>query len=301
MNSEWLKGVFCAVVTPVYENVRNTLDEDSFQKVIEHVIKGKVNGIVVLGTAGEFPCFNKMERENIIKCAVKLSYGRVPIVIGAGGSDFEAVILDIKMAKQYGAQAALVVPPFYYHINQIEVENYYKTIAQETNFPIIIYNIPGNTKVPVEYSTVVKLSKIPNIIGIKDTTRDLNNLQNLVFNVDRKNNDFKIMLGTDIILLAGFVLGVDGVISISCNLDPSLDIDLWNACKEGNYDKAWHIQDKIIKVFNVIRSGSFPAALKESTKLLGLTSNTPCYPVSPLNNVELETLRNDLRSLGYEL
>lgn len=298
---DWLSGVFCALITPINSSSTNQLDEISFERVIEHVLQGGVNGLVVLGSAGEYPCFDRTEKQKIIKKAINVNRGRVPIIVGAGNPDYHVVIEDITMAKEEGAAAALVAPPFYYPMSGKEIENYYKRIALETEFPIILYNVPGYTKISIDCDTVERLSPVENIIGIKDTSRDFLNLQQLLLKVDRENNAFRIFLGTDIMLMAGIQTGVDGVISISCNFDPRLDVDLWLSCKEGDFLAALHIQERILKLFALFRQGSFPASLKSAVSMLGISGTVPCFPISPLEKQQEETLRRRLGELGYEI
>lgn len=298
---DWLSGIFCAVITPIHADGTNRLDEKSFENVIEHVLQGGVDGLVVMGSAGEYPCFDRAEKLKAIKRAIDVNKGRVPIVVGTGSPNYHTVIDEVHMAKDLGAKAALVAPPFYYPVNAREIEHYYERIASETGFPIIIYNIPSYTKISINCESVVHLSKVENIIGIKDTSRDFLNLQQLLLNVNRRENVFKIFLGTDAMLLAGCQMGVDGVISISCNFDPRLDVDLWNACKKENFNAALHIQDKILKLFALLRGGTFPSALKSAVAMLGITNNAPCFPVLPLEKKQEVALRIRLKELGYEI
>jgi len=292
-------GVFCAVITPVIKkNEKEILDEYGFRKLLNNILDKGIHGIVLLGSAGEFPTLPDKEKINVIKTAIGEIKGRVPVVVGTGNTSLQRTVEDTNTAAELGADVAIVVPPFYYPLTQEGIINYYRELAKKTNIPIILYNIPPFTKINMAPETVQKLSGIERIIGIKDTSRDFEYLQKLMFTVDRTN--FRIFLGTDGMLAAGLQIGVDGVIGISGNLDPDLDMELWNSFHNGDFQSALEAQKKIGAVLEIIRTGTFPAALKAAASLHGYVSKDLWSPGTPLPDSQVEEMKTKLHELGYD-
>jgi len=295
-----LRGIYCAVVTPVSKSADGeSLDEVGFRKLITHLLEGGIHGLTVLGSAGEATTLPEEQKRRAIEIAVDEVKGRIPIVVGTGNSSLHRTIEETNIAARLGADVAIVVPPFYYPLTQEGVVAYYQSLVKNTELPIILYNIPPFSKISIAPETVKTLSKIDRIIGLKDTSRDFEYLQKLLFTADRTK--FRIFLGTDGLLAAGLQMGADGVIGISPNFDPRLDVELWDAFHKGDFESAVTAQKKIDKLLDVIRMGVFPAGLKATTSMLGFVSRDPWSPSTPLPESQMDIVRSKLKDLGYKI
>jgi len=282
------------MVTP--NDGEDHVDEASLRKILRYLLSSGIHGLVVLGSAGELPAISEDERKRAIEIAVDEVRGKVPVIAGAGNPDIRRAIQDVKTAKELGADAVLVVPPYYYNLSQQGLIYYFKEVAQ-MGIPIMLYNIPNFTKVRIEPSTVKILSQVEGIIGIKDSSRDFEYLTKLIF-MCKETPNFRIFLGTDALLLAGLTLGVDGVISITPQVMPSWDLELLNCFQAGDLPLARKTQGMIVKLLEVLRIGNFPVGLKATVALLGLCSPNMWKPAMELTVKETEEIEGRLTELG---
>lgn len=291
---ERLKGIFCPMVTPTDGNDR--VDEVPLRSLTQHLLRGGIHGLVVLGSSGELQSVNDDEKKRVLEIVVDEVKSSVPIIMGGGDTNVKRATQSINWANQLGADAVLAVPPYYFNLNQEGVINYFKDLAQ-TGVPILLYNIPGFTKVKIEPPTVKSLSQVDGIVGIKDSSRDFEYIQKIIFTC-RENSTFRIFLGTDGLLLAGLTLGIEGVMSITPNIIPSWDLELLNAFKAGELKKAREIQEKIGKLLEVLRIGNFPAGLKAAVASLGICSPKMWRPATELTKSGRDQIESGLRELG---
>jgi len=294
------KGVFCAVVTPVKQvDGEQTVDETGLRKLIRHVIQGGVHGLVVLGTSGEFASIPDAEKLKIMKIAADEVKGRIPVLAGTGSPTLSETVELTTAAEDLGLDGVLVVPPYYYLMSQNGIVQYFRELSRQVSTNIFLYNIPSYTKNAFELETVKVLSEEKNIAGIKDTSMNFQFLQKLVFYA--KKDDFNIFSGTDGMLAAGLSVGMDGVISISCNFDPIPDVDCYNSFREGRMEDALTAQKKIDHLLGVVRTGVFPAGLKAATSMLGFMEPDVWFPGTSLGEEEFERLRAKVKKLGYSV
>ncbi len=290
---ERLRGILCPMVTPT--DGKGHVDEASLRKLTQHLVTGGIHGLVVLGSSGEAQAISDDEKERALEIVVDEVRGGVPVIIGGGDTDVKRAIQNIKTAKQLGADAVLAVPPYYFNLSQEGVINYFKDLAQ-TGVPILLYNIPNFTKIKIEPLTVKALSQVDGIIGMKDSSRDVEYIQKIVFTC-KGNGTFRVFLGTDGLLLAGLTLGVDGVIGVTPNIIPSWDLELMEAFQAGDLARARGIQEKVGKLLEALRMGNFPVGLKAAVALLGICNPKMWKPATELTKTETDQIKKKLIEL----
>ena len=225
-------GSIPAVITP-FKN--NDIDYNSLSKIVEHLIVNGSNGLVPCGTTGESPTLSHEEHKKIIEETIKISDGRVPIIAGTGSNNTLEAIEYTKHAESAGANAALIVTPYYNKPTQLGLYQHYKSIADETSLPIIIYNIPGRSIVDMSIETMVELSKLKNVVGVKDATNDL---FRPLLTKKKMNSDFCYLSGEDGTALAFLAQGGHGCISVTANIAPKLCSDMQKFWREGDIKNA---------------------------------------------------------------
>ena len=284
-------GSIPAVITP-FDN--NHVDYSSLSKVVDHLIINGSNAIVPCGTTGESPTLSHEEHKKIIEETIKVSDQRVPIIAGTGSNNTLEAIEYTKHAESAGAKAALVVTPYYNKPTQSGLYNHFKSIADSTKLPIIIYNIPGRSIVDMTINTMSELSKIKNIIGVKDATNDL---FRPLLSRTRIKDDFCYLSGEDGTAIAYLAQGGHGCISVTANVAPKLCSDMQKYWREKDIQKCQEINLKLSKLHNALFLESSPGPVKYAAHLLGL-----CKPDTRLPLVEIENLtKNEVKNCLKEI
>ena len=271
-------GSIPALITPFN---KSEVDYDSFQKIIEWSIEQGSHGFVPCGTTGESPTLNHDEHKEVVEACIKIVDKRVPVIAGTGSNNTIEAIEFTKHAEKLGADAALVVTPYYNKPTQEGLYLHYKKIAKTTKLPIIIYNIPGRSIVDMSIETMVELSKIKNIIGVKDATNDL--FRPLLTRTKIKK-DFCYLSGEDGTALAYLIQGGNGCISVTANIAPKLCSELHNKWKSKEIDKALQINLKLAKVHQALFIESSPGPIKYAAELLNLCKAKTRLPLSPIKD-----------------
>ena len=225
------KGSIPAVITPFTED---NVDYDSLNKVLTYLIDNGSNGLVPCGTTGESPTLSHSEHKKIIEETIKITDKRIPVIAGTGSNNTLEAIEYTNHAEKSGADAALIVTPYYNKPTQSGLYEHFKTIADKTNIPIIIYNIPGRSIVDMSIETMIELSKIKNIIGVKDATNDL---FRPLLTRKKMQNDFCYLSGEDGTALAYLAQGGHGCISVTANVAPKLCSEMHSAWREKIFPK----------------------------------------------------------------
>ena len=271
-------GSIPALITPF---TRDEVDYDSFRKIIEWSIKQGSHGFVPCGTTGESPTLSHDEHKEVVEACIKIVDKRVPVIAGTGSNNTTEAIEFTKHAEKLAADAALVVTPYYNKPTQEGLYLHYKKIAESTNLPIIIYNIPGRSIVDMSIATMVELSKIKNIIGVKDATNDL--FRPLLTRTKIKK-DFCYLSGEDGTALAYLIQGGNGCISVTANIAPKLCSELQNHWKNKEIDKALQINLKLAKIHHALFIESSPGPVKYAAKLLNLCNAETRLPLAPIKD-----------------
>ena len=285
------QGSIPAVITPF---VDDKVDYNSLSKVLSHLIDNGSHGLVPCGTTGESPTLSHDEHKKIIEETIRIADKRVPVIAGTGSNNTLEAIEYTDHAESSGADAALIVTPYYNKPTQLGLYEHYKTIAEKTNIPIIIYNIPGRSIVDMNVETMIELSKIKNIIGVKDATNDL---FRPLLTRKKMQKDFCYLSGEDGTALAYLAQGGKGCISVTANVAPKLCSEMHIAWQEVNIKKAQEINLKLSSLHNALFIESSPGPVKYAASLLGLCKDNTRLPLSAIKDDTKKIVKDCLQEL----
>lgn len=287
------KGLFTALITP-FE--KGNIDRDAFVRLIEFQIKSGVDGIVVCGTTGESAVMSEQEYEQTIDLCVKTVNGRVPVIAGTGCNDTAKTIEKTKFAQKAGADAALIVTPYYNKPTQEGLFLHYQAVHDETTLPIILYNVPGRTGVNVGVDTVARLSGLPRIVGIKDATPDLMRPLRLKQAIQRK--DFSVLSGEDASIVAFLAHGGDGCISVTANVAPAMCTTLHRAWERKDWSEIERLRDLLLPLHDAMFVETNPAPVKYAAAQLGFGDGSLRLPLCEVSEKSKEIILSALQSAG---
>jgi 4-hydroxy-tetrahydrodipicolinate synthase len=288
-----IKGSLVAVVTPMFEDGR--LDFARFKSLIDwHVAEG-TDGIVVVGTTGESPTVDFDEHKELIRVAVAHTAGRIKVIAGTGANSTAEAIELTESAKQAGADACLSVAPYYNKPTQEGLYRHYRAIAEAVDIPNILYNVPGRTVVDIVNDTTLRLAQIPNIVGIKDATGNMERGSDLLRRAPR---DFAIYSGDDASGLALMLLGCHGVISVTNNVAPRAMSEMCKAVFAGDLKRARELNNKLLLLHQRLFVEANPIPVKWAVEQLGLIESGIRLPLTPLTATHYESIREAMREAG---
>jgi len=285
-------GSIPAVITP-FKN--HEVDYESLSVILNHLIQNGSNGLVPCGTTGESPTLSHEEHKKIIEETIRFSDKRIPIIAGTGSNNTAEAIDFTKHAESNGADAALVVTPYYNKPTQQGLFAHFEKIAKSVKIPIIIYNIPGRSVVDMSIETMIKLSKIDNIVGVKDATNDL--FRPLLTLANMKS-DFCFLSGEDGTALAFLAQGGHGCISVTANIAPKLCSELQKAWREKDIQKAQEFNLKLAKLHNSLFVESSPGPVKYAASLIGLCNSETRLPLVEITEKTKNEVFNCLKDLS---
>ena len=283
------QGSAVALVTP-FKN--GAIDEEGLNNLVEFQIANGTNAIVPCGTTGESATLNYEEHKRVIAKTIQAVNGRVPVVAGAGSNSTEETVALTRYAKKAGADAALLITPYYNKPTQEGLYQHFKKISDEVDIPIILYNVPGRTSVNMLPETTARLSAIPNIIGIKEATGDL---QQVSETIKLCGENFSVISGDDANTLPIIAAGGVGVISVTANILPDKIADLCKACLDGNFREARKLHYYLLDLNNIMFIETNPIPVKTALALLGKINNELRLPLAPLSESNLQKLKNLLK------
>jgi 4-hydroxy-tetrahydrodipicolinate synthase len=281
------KGCGTAIATPFCKQGVNLKE---FEKMVENQIKGGVDAIIVCGTTGESATMTEEEKLQAIECAVKVSNGRVPIIAGTGSNNTKLVIDMNEKVKKIGVDGVLIVTPYYNKTTQDGLIAHYKIIAENTDLPIIMYNVPSRTGVNIKPETCFELSKIPNIVAIKEASGDLSQVAEIA-NLCKDN--LTIYSGNDDQILPVLSVGGKGVISVLSNIKPKYTHDMCYNFFNGNIDEAIKMQVEAIPLIKALFSEVNPIPVKAALNIIGYNYGIPRLPLIEIS----EKNKNRLQEL----
>ena len=287
------KGSNVALITP-FKN--NQLDVDSYIKLIHFHLKNGTNGLVPAGTTGESPTLSHKEHEQVIEICIKEAKGKIPIIAGTGSNSTEEAISLTRHAEQAGADGALVVTPYYNKPTQEGLYQHYKAINDNTNLPIIIYNIPSRCVIDMSVDTMARLFELKNIAGVKDATGDLNRLDQTI---KKLGPEFIQLTGEDGLAFEFNKRGGVGIISVTANIAPKLcsDMQKFSKSKSDNEIKEAERIDQILQpLHKSLFIESNPAPVKYAAKLLGLCDDAIRLPLVKIKKETQEKVKKALLS-----
>ena len=285
------KGSIPAVITPF---VGDKVDYDSLTNVLIHLIDNGSHGLVPCGTTGESPTLSHDEHKKIIEETIRIADKRVPVIAGTGSNNTLEALEYTNHAENSGADAALIVTPYYNKPTQSGLYEHFKTIAEKTNIPIIIYNIPGRSIVDMTIETMIELSKIKNIIGVKDATNDL---FRPLLTRKKMQNKFCYLSGEDGTALAYLAQGGHGCISVTANVAPKLCSEMHSAWQDGDISRAQEINLKLSSLHNALFIESSPGPVKYAASLLNLCNKNTRLPLSEIKDETKQIVKSCLQEL----
>lgn len=292
MSEILFRGVLPALVTP-FRN--GAVDEDAFVALVERQIAGGVHGLVPVGTTGETSTLSHAEHRRVVELCVATAKGRVPVIAGAGSNSTAEAIELVQHAKTVGADAALVVTPYYNRPSQEGLYAHYKAINDAVQLPVLVYNVPARTSVDISNATLARLAKLPNIVGIKDATGDLPraSLQRL-----ECGEDWVMLSGNDDGGLGYMAHGGHGCISVTCNVAPELVSQFYDHCMAGRYQDALYGQDRLIRLHKALFADASPAPTKFALAQLGLCTDECRLPIAPCSEAGRQEVLVGMQDAG---
>ena len=287
------KGILPAMVTPLTKDYK--VNYTVLRKLIDFLIDGGVHGIFAIGTTGEFYALNNAEYQEILETTVDQVKGRVPVYAGANAIGSRESSALAKIAEKAGVTALSVLTPYFITVDQNELYNHFASIAGSTSLPIVLYDNAPKTHLGIKPATVEKLAKIPNIVGIKDSTGDLTNSAEIIHRT--KGMEFHVMMGRDSLIHAGLAYGASGAVAATANVAPKLVSGLYNKYMSGDISGALEDQYKLVPLRIAFNLGSFPVVIKEALELIGIEAGPCAMPTGPMKAEDREQLIKILKEL----
>ena len=289
-----IQGSIVAIVTPMFED--GSVDWKGLEKLVEWHIAQGTNSIVAVGTTGEASTLSLAEHKQVIKEIVRVANKRIPIIAGTGANSTHEAIELTKEAKELGADAALLVTPYYNKPTQEGLYQHYKAIAEAVDFPQILYNVPGRTGVDMLNETVIRLADIPQIVGIKDATGDVHRGQALIEGL--RGKEMTVYSGDDATAYQLIALGALGNISVTANVAPKEMSQICAAAISGDAERAEVLNNEIANLHNILFCESNPIPVKWALHEMGLIGTGIRLPLTPLAEQYRTPLREALNASG---
>lgn len=291
-----LRGAFTALVTP-FKNGK--IDEEGYREHIEWQIQQGIDGLVPCGTTGESATLSHKEHEDVVRICIDQAKGRVPVVAGAGSNNTSEAVGLARYAKEAGADAILLITPYYNKPTQEGLFAHFKAINDAVSIPTIVYNVPGRTSVSITPATMARLYKeLPDVIGVKEATANLIQVSDILELCDK---DFILLSGDDFTVLPTLSIGGKGVISVVSNIAPAEMSDLCDAFFAGNLAEAERLHFKLAPLSRACFLETNPVPVKTALGLLGRMDPAPRLPLVPLMPANLEKLKEALTAYGFAL
>lgn len=288
MNNSKFKGTGVAIVTPFM--VDGSIDFKSLKNLINHIIENGIDYIVVLGTTGEATTMNEDEKNAVVNFVIEITDKRVPIVKGIGGNNTSQIVTTIKSSGFEGIDAILSVSPYYNKPSQKGIYQHYKTIADASPAPIILYNVPGRTSSNISAETTLQLAHdVSNIIAVKEASGNLNQVGTIIKN---KPKDFLVLSGDDTLALPLIAMGADGIISVTANAFPFEFTKLINAALKGNFEEARKYHYQLVDIIHSLFIDGNPAGIKAALSIKGIISNHLRLPLTRVSKATHNQLTN---------
>ncbi len=282
------EGIIPAMVTPF--DREEQIDENSLRFIVKRLMKSGVHGLFCLGTNGEFFSLSEKEKIRVVEIVLEENNGKLKIYAGSGSRSTKETIRLSREFEALGVDALSIITPDFLSFTQRELYNYYQQVAAETSLPIILYNIPARTGNALQPNIVFELSKIPNIVGIKDSS---GNYDNILEYIEQTDSNFSVLAGNDSLILSTLLAGGTGAIAATANVFPEVVVSIYEYWKEGKINDAELAQRKLRALRNAFRLGTLPSVLKAAMHKVGISAGLPRLPVAPLSieaNLELDSI-----------
>ncbi len=289
-----LRGIYSAMITPFDKN--ENIDEKGVETIINWTIGKGITGVFTVASTGESWALSVEEKARLFRLTVAIVNKRVPVIAGVGAPSTREAIQLAEDAQKAGVDYLCAAPPSFVRPTQDEMLAHYSDLAQATNVPLLLYNIPmlaGNVIGTPAVKTLAK--RLPRIAGIKDSGGDLTVLNDLLL---ERRPDFSVVTGIDTLVLPGLLAGSQGAILGSANVCPELSLEVFRLFAAGRLQEAWAVQNRLTRFWLAMSLGSFPAPVKAAVEMLGLPAGAPRRPVAPLGTEQRAALQRELRAMG---
>ncbi|AKP47314.1 MULTISPECIES: 4-hydroxy-tetrahydrodipicolinate synthase [Bacillus] len=287
-----LGRISTAMVTPF--DSKGNIDFRKTTQLVEYLIENGTDSLVVSGTTGESPTLTTEEKIALFQHVKKVANGRVPIIAGTGSYNTQATVELTKKAEEVGVDAILLVTPYYNKPNQEGLYQHYKTVAEATSLPIILYNVPGRTGVTLQPETVIRLSRIPNIVAVKEASGNLDAMAEIIANTD---DDFALYSGDDALTLPVLAIGGNGVISVASHIVGNEMQEMITAFFDGDLSKAAKLHQKLLPLMRGLFAAPSPVPVKTALQMKGMDPGPVRLPLVPLTEEERNKLAELLNRL----
>ncbi len=284
-------GIFVPNIVP-FKN--GEIDEEGLRNVVRYLMKQGVDGLVPNGTTGESATLNDEEKERVLKIVIDEANGKIPIIAGTGTNDTRHTIELTKQAEDLGVDAVLLVAPYYNKPTQLGLLEHFKKVASSTELPIILYNIPGRTSRNIDTATVIELSNVPNIVGIKEASGDMNQVMDTI----NGTKEFSVLCGEDHLLFSMSCLGGNGAIAAAGHVLPNKYKEIHELIKKGRIEEARKIHYMLLPMIRTLFAETNPSPVKGAYELLGICSRETRLPLVPATEKLMGTLKSELTRLG---
>ena len=297
-----LRGAFTALITPMKES--GDVDYEGFQRLINFQIEQGIDGIVPLGTTGENPTLDENEEAKLIEIAVQAAGGKIPVILGTGSNDTKHMALYTERAKKMGADAALVVTPYYNKPNDDGLLRHFEAAAA-VGIPVIVYNIASRTGRNIPTPLMEQISRIPGIAGVKESSGDINQMGDVIRDIAlprrAEGKTFTVLSGDDALTLPLAALGGDGVISVISNLLPAKVKALTRACLEGRYEEARALHYELLPFIKAAFIETNPVPIKQALTWAGLPGGPARLPLGKLSAASEAALKAAMAGQGIQI
>ncbi len=285
-------GAIVAIVTP-FRNGK--VDGPALKKLVEYQIAGGTDGIVPCGTTGESPTLSYEEHERVIDVVIAAAAGRVPVIAGTGSNNTKEAIVLTRYAKKAGADAALVITPYYNKPTQEGLYRHFRAVAEAADIPMILYNVPGRTGVNMTAETVARLSGVPNIVGVKEASGNLGQVTEILRRVPKT---FCVLSGDDGLFFPMLALGAKGVISVASNVAPRQMADLYDSFVMGEVSRAREIHFRLWPLFHALFIETNPIPVKTGLAIMKRIRDEIRLPLCPMSDPNRKILAKAIADLG---
>jgi 4-hydroxy-tetrahydrodipicolinate synthase len=294
VNKDFIRGVVPPLITPI--DAKERVDEKGLRSLIEHVLKGGVHGVFVLGSTGEFYGLELEEKKRAIAVTVDQVKGRVPVYVGASDITTRECVRLAQLAEEMKAQAVTILTPMFISPSEEELYCHFRTIAESTSLPVLVYNNPDRTGVNMSANLVDRLADIPNIAGAKDSSGDMT----LTSEYIRRTRDrgLRIMAGRDTMILATLVYGGCGCVAATANVAPALVVEIYEKYMAGDIKGSLEAQYRLAPLRIGFGLGSFPVVTKDALNLLGINVGDPIRPIGHCTETNMAKLKEILVKMG---
>ena len=289
----FLQGINTALITPFDGN---RIDDEALRALVRAQIGAGVHGLIACGTTAETPALSEGEFDDVVKLVVEEVGGRVPVIAGTGTNNVDETLDRTHRARRFGADAALVVTPYYNKPQQEGMFQHFARVAAEGGLPVVLYNVPGRTGVNLLPETVIRLSHVPNVVAVKEASGSVGQARDIIAGV---KPDFAVISGDDGLFLPTLAVGGRGVISVASNVAPGSLVALWNAWQAGRVAEAAAIDRTLAPLYWALFVEPSPVPVKAAAQLLGICTDAVRLPLVSASPKTREAVRDALVAAGF--